>query len=259
MIVGLPKSGLTAKDPHSSYSHLYNFTVDGGLLDGPVYASIYNKQKYVKLTKADKFAPFQSELAVYHDDVGDYVTNEPTMDGTASLVYYLASMQKESHRILPDANNLAFSFNQGAIIRGDQKTKQLALVFTGHKYADGATKIIDVLKKKNIKSSFFFTGDFYRNKNFNKIIKTLIANGHYLGAHSDRHLLYCDWNQRDNLLISKDKFLMDLHNNYIEMKRFGITRLDAGFYLPPFEWYNDKISQWTSECGLQLINYRIQD
>jgi len=31
---------------------------------------------------------------VYHDDYGDYSTNEPTMDGTASLIYLLASMEE---------------------------------------------------------------------------------------------------------------------------------------------------------------------
>jgi endoglucanase len=38
-------------------------------------------------------------LLVYHDDYGDYSTNEPTMDGTASLIYLLAakeSSQKKS-------------------------------------------------------------------------------------------------------------------------------------------------------------------
>ena len=33
---------------------------------------------------------------VYHDDTDDYSTNEPTMDGTASLVYLLA--EKESRK-----------------------------------------------------------------------------------------------------------------------------------------------------------------
>jgi hypothetical protein len=35
---------------------------------------------------------------VYHDDVGDYSTNEPTMDGTASLIYLLAAMDAESSK-----------------------------------------------------------------------------------------------------------------------------------------------------------------
>ena len=33
-------------------------------------------------------------MCVYHDDYGDYSTNEPTMDGTASLSFYLSSMQE---------------------------------------------------------------------------------------------------------------------------------------------------------------------
>ena len=37
------------------------------------------------LANPDEYAEFQSDLAVYHDDYGDYSTNEPTMDGTASL------------------------------------------------------------------------------------------------------------------------------------------------------------------------------
>ena len=34
---------------------------------------------------------FRSE-AVYHDDWADYSTNEPTMDGTASLVFSLSAL-----------------------------------------------------------------------------------------------------------------------------------------------------------------------
>jgi hypothetical protein len=35
----------------------------------------------------------QPSFVVYHDDYADYSTNEPTMDGTASLVLYLAGME----------------------------------------------------------------------------------------------------------------------------------------------------------------------
>ena len=42
------------------------------------------------LTHADAFAAFQPRDIVYHDDVGDYATNEPTMDGTADAITLLA-------------------------------------------------------------------------------------------------------------------------------------------------------------------------
>ncbi|HVS90538.1 MAG TPA: glycoside hydrolase family 9 protein [Mucilaginibacter sp.] len=96
MVYGLPANGDTPKDPHSSFSHLYHYPLDGALVDGPVYTSIFKNLKGVELHAADKYVDFQSNLAVYHDDFGDYSTNEPTMDGTASLVYLLASKEYEA-------------------------------------------------------------------------------------------------------------------------------------------------------------------
>jgi endoglucanase len=140
-------------------------------------------------------------------------------------------------------------------VRGDTTKKELALVFTGHEFADGGITILQTLKQQNIKASFFFTGDFYRNKHFQSLIQQLKKDGHYLGAHSDKHLLYADWNKRDSLLLTKQQFKKDLLQNYAEMNRFGINKKNATFFLPPYEWYNDSIAVWTREMGLQLINY----
>ncbi len=93
MVYGLPAHGDTPVDPHSAFTHLGNFPIDGGLVDGPVYTSIYKNLIGIKLYNDDEYAPFQSDLAVYHDDYGDYSTNEPTMDGTASLIYLLAAKE----------------------------------------------------------------------------------------------------------------------------------------------------------------------
>jgi hypothetical protein len=95
MVYGLPSNGDTPVDPHSSFTHVAKLPIDGGLVDGPVYTSIFNSLLGLKLADDDEYAAFQSELAVYHDDVGDYSTNEPTMDGTASLIYLLAAMASE--------------------------------------------------------------------------------------------------------------------------------------------------------------------
>ena len=111
------------------------------------------------------------------------------------------------------------------------------------------------MHQQNIKASFFFTGGFYRNPQFWPIIKQLKNDGHYLGAHSDEHLLYCDWNDRKKLLVSKDSFKVDLLNNYAQMTMFNIERKNAQYFLPPYEWYNDSISRWTKQLGLELINY----
>jgi hypothetical protein len=98
MVIGLPEGGVYARDPHSAFTYHHGFPIDGGLLDGPVYGSIFRNLKYVHLKELDEYAEFQSDLVVYHDDVGDYATNEPTMDGTASLIYFLSAMEKEGQR-----------------------------------------------------------------------------------------------------------------------------------------------------------------
>ena len=148
-----------------------------------------------------------------------------------------------------------FTLSHGAIVRGDTTTKEIALVFTGDEFGDGGSFISETLEKKNIKASFFLTGNFYRNREFGPIIRELLKNGNYLGSHSDRHLLYCDWTKRDSLLVSKREFIDDLNNSFSEMAAFGIEREDASFFLPPYEWYNDTIASWSYESGLKLINF----
>jgi peptidoglycan/xylan/chitin deacetylase (PgdA/CDA1 family) len=86
------------------------------------------------------------------------------------------------------------------------------------------------------------------------LIKGLKNDGHYLGAHSDQHLLYCDWIKRDSLLVTREQFKQDLEANYTKMEAFGIRRKDAPYFLPAFEWYNSTIARWTREEGLQLVN-----
>ena len=152
-----------------------------------------------------------------------------------------------SQRLVIDAH--------GAIIRGDVSKKQIALVFTGDEFADGGNEIRKCLRRNNIKGSFFLTGNFYKNPAFSGLIKDLKKDGHYLGAHSDKHLLYADWTKRDSLLVSRKQFTEDLLENYKHMERFGVKPSDALYFIPPFEWYNSTIAQWTSELGFRLINF----
>jgi peptidoglycan/xylan/chitin deacetylase (PgdA/CDA1 family) len=104
-------------------------------------------------------------------------------------------------------------------------------------------------------ASFFFTGRFYRNPDFAAAIRRLKAEGHYLGAHSDGHILYSDWKEREKTLVSKKEFAADLKRNYAAMRKFGIRRADARYFLPPYEWYNDEIAAWTKQSGLTLVNF----
>jgi hypothetical protein len=68
----------------------YPIVATGAVVDGPVFGSIYGSLLGLHLTEPDEFARFQSSWAVYHDDYGDYSTNEPTIDASAALIMALA-------------------------------------------------------------------------------------------------------------------------------------------------------------------------
>jgi endoglucanase len=246
MVYGLPANGDTPSDPHSSLSHLKHYPLDGGLVDGPVYTNIFKNLIGIKLEEADEYADFQSSLAVYHDDFGDYSTNEPTMDGTAVMIYLLAAKEKESK-----PNTII----QGAIIRGDSTKKQIALVFTADEFGDGLPTISKTLQQQKVKASFFFTGKFYNTKAFQPAIKQLYKTGNYLGPHSDKHLLYCDWTNRDSLLVTQEEFKKDIQQNLSKIKNVGIDTTKVKYYIPPYEWWNNTIATWSDKIGLQLVNF----
>jgi peptidoglycan/xylan/chitin deacetylase (PgdA/CDA1 family) len=114
---------------------------------------------------------------------------------------------------------------------------------------------LKALQFHKAKASFFFTGNFYRNPSLKNLIQRLKEQGHYLGPHSDKHLLYCDWNNRDSLLVTKKQFKEDLVANITEMRKFGVKASSVKYFIPPYEWYNDSIAAWSKEMGIQLINF----
>lgn len=143
----------------------------------------------------------------------------------------------------------------GAIVRSDTISKVIYLFFSGHEFAGDGDTIAAVLRRHGIKASFFFTGDFYRTAAFAPLIAALRSDGHYLGAHSDRHLLYASWERRDSTLISRTTFDRDLGDNLEAMRPFGVTAREARYFLPPYEWYNREIAAWSRDSGIVLVNF----
>ncbi|HYJ63701.1 MAG TPA: glycoside hydrolase family 9 protein [Parafilimonas sp.] len=246
-VYGLPSWGDTPTDPHSAFTHIKNYPIDGGMVDGPVYTSIYKSLIGIQLYQEDEYAAYQSGLAVYHDDYGDYSTNEPTMDGTASLIYLMAAKQNEAD------NKNSFTHSHGAIVRGDSTKKEIALVFSADEFGDGLPAIIKTLHDKKIEGSFFFTGRFYRDKKYQSYIQELNKSGNYLGPHSNAHLLYNDWNNRDSLLVTHEQFVADMQKNLKTIQQQHITIHHPQYFIPPYEWWNDTIASWSKKLDLKLF------
>lgn len=266
MIVEFPKGGIFPTQPHSFIINYKMGNTTGGLVDGPVYATIFGSLLGIRTDGGINYEEFQPGDLVYHDSTHDYSTNEPTMDGTASLTFPLSYYQREGKSLQkevrcgiggcrPVASITALTDNNiyqdGGIIRTDPSVRHIDFVFTAADKADGAERIISTLRKYNIKGGFFFTGEFFEM--YPDVVRRLVAEGHYVGSHSYGHLLYAPWGDRDSLLVTRQEFNEDIFKSYKVLREFGIT--DAPYFIPPYEHYNSTISSWARQLGLQVINY----
>lgn len=253
MIVELPKGGIFPTQPHSFIINYKMGNTTGGLVDGPVYATIFGSLLGIRTDGGINYEEFQPGDLVYHDSTHDYSTNEPTMDGTASLTFPLSYYQREgsataAHLTTQTDNNI---YQDGGIIKTDPSVKHIDFVFTAADKADGAERIISTLRKYNIKGGFFFTGEFFEM--YPDVVRRLVAEGHYVGSHSYGHPLYAPWGNRDSLLVTRQEFNEDIFKSYKVLREFGIT--NAPYFIPPYEHYNATISSWARQLGLQVINY----
>lgn len=139
---------------------------------------------------------------------------------------------------------------QGATIRTDTTQPHIYLCFTGHDYAEGFEYVLEVLRKHEVKGSFFLTGDFVRN--YEKLVRSIAAQGHYVGAHSDKHLLYCDWMKRDSLLHPERVIKEDIRSNLEALHRLEIY---PTVFMPPYEWYNRRVVDIADQLQQTTVNF----
>lgn len=293
MFTGIPRSGEYPEDVHTCIWQLTRQMVPGGLVDGPVYTSVYESLLGIALKNADEFADFQNEHVVYHDDIGDYSTNEPTMDGTADAITMLAhfgavdltapALKSEpkalssddassSSPVIPSnasaiGSSNEFTLTHGGIIRGPRDRKEVALLFTGGDYGEGTASILDALKVRNLHAAFFVTGDYVAQAAHKQLLKRIVAAGHLLCPHSHGHLLYASWDDRNKSLVTEEQFKADLKQNLAELAEFTgarnhtATENRAGpqaepiYFVPPFEWFNNQHVEWAKDVGCVLVNF----
>jgi len=143
---------------------------------------------------------------------------------------------------------------EDGIVRGMSGKRRIALVFTGDEWFEGYETVLQHLKKKRVSAGFFLTGRLYRNQAAHDLIRNALRAGHYLGPHSDMHLLYNDWTKRDSLLVTLDSMQRDLQQNLQAMRSLGIDHRRK-LFIPPYEWWNRTVAGWSHDAGWQVISF----
>lgn len=160
----------------------------------------------------------------------------------------------------------SFVYDQyGVVQRIDTAEKNVYLVFTAHfstndngefENFDGVEPVLNTLKEKGVKGSFFPTGECFRQPKYEASIRRIIDEGHYLSNHSSNHLLLCpEDDTRDSVnLVTADSIAKDMVEMEAELARFGLERSQYHWMIPPYEVYNQYSADAYRALGFDLLN-----
>ena len=173
-----------------------------------------------------------------------------------ALMLMAAAACAPKHVATPDVDDC------GVVRRVDTSKNTVYLVFTAHYSAndegyfenfDGIIPVLDVLKEKDVKGSFFPTGACYIPK-YDEAIKRIIAEGHYLSHHSDAHLYLCSDDEPGEDWVTADSVKCDIASVEAKLAAYGIAKEDIPWMIPPYEHYNASTAQMLRDCGYKLCN-----
>lgn len=123
--------------------------------------------------------------------------------------------------------------------------KQVALSFDAAWGNEDTQKILDILKKENVKVTFFMTGGWVDS--YPDDVKAIAKAGHDLGNHSMNHKHMSELSRSDC-----EKEIMDVHN---KVKK--ITGKDMILFRPPYGDYNNELIDTAREIGYYPIQWDV--
>lgn len=141
----------------------------------------------------------------------------------------------------------------GCLVRRTD-TDAISLVFAADSAFDGGDTILAALANAGVKGSFFFTGNFLRLRHGVAAARRCIEQGHYVGPHSDGHILLAQWDGDRTPLVSADSAIADIRRNMRTLAYIGVDTAAARYVLPPYEWCAAIHSQAYATQGLTTIN-----
>ena len=150
--------------------------------------------------------------------------------------------------------------DSGIVRRVNPDEKNIYLVFTAHysendqgyfENFDGVVPVLNTLKEKGVKGSFFPTGVCFVQPQYQEAIRRIIDEGHYLSSHSYAHLVLCE---NGRTLVSRDSLAKDFALMEAQLERFGLEKKQYNWLIPPYENCNAESRENLESLGYKLLN-----
>lgn len=123
--------------------------------------------------------------------------------------------------------------------------KKISLTFDGAWGNEDTATLLDILARQEVHATFFFTGGWIEN--FPEDVKTILAQGHEVGNHSENH--------KQMSQLSKEQCKEELQIAHDKVKE--LTGIDMTLFRPPFGDYNDTVIEAANELGYHVIQWDV--
>lgn len=157
---------------------------------------------------------------------------------------------------LPDlrspAAGLLLSLDNGPL---DQKI--IALTFDGGSLCNAAAEILDTLSSRNVKATFFLTGEFIRR--FPETVKRIVGDGHEAGNHTATHphLTTYEQDHTQTALPGVSAVFLERELHLAEITFNKTTgRPFSPLWRAPYGEVNAALCRWAQAAGYLHVGWR---
>lgn len=163
------------------------------------------------------------------------------------LVLALVVVLAGSYNYLSDLISVSSNVNgrELPIYSVETDEKKIALSFDAAWGNEDTQQILDILKKHNIKVTFFMTGGWVES--YPDDVKAIYEAGHDLGNHSENHKNMSQLSDEE-----KTQELMKVHEKVKEL-----TGVEMNLFRPPYGDYDDAVVLNAKENGYYAIQWSV--
>lgn len=127
----------------------------------------------------------------------------------------------------------------------ETQEKKIAISFDAAWGNEDTEKILGILKKNNVRATFFMTGGWVES--YPDDVKAILAAGHDLGNHSENHK-----NMSQLSDAEKKEELMKVHQKVQEL-----TGYEMFLFRPPYGDYDNAVVNVAKDCGYFTIQWDV--
>lgn len=173
-------------------------------------------------------------------------TSSPTFTVTASPTLIPTNTPNPTPTSAPPSANV---ITTAEITRGDPERPWIALTFDAGASAVPLPSMLETLREKDVRCTFFITGILLRQAQGPELLQEIVADGHELGNHSDTHPQFPELTDEEigEQLAAVEEWVLELTG-----------RTTKPYFRPPFGSRDERVRRVVEENGYLTVMWTYQ-